>query len=276
MRSLLAEALGSAIGINATTPRGTMPRNPGRDAPAFPLRPQAQFPVRAEPPQPEASFTMELCPNDQKIVDRYLEYLNSRQFKPVLQKVAGTPYGRVILVLIAALSGVGAPIAVYQGWKVLTHRSRWRKSMIAVARSGRPIMTFPLMVNTALTRFPGTVAPGLVIGSFESNPEQTTEYWLNLAQKLTLLDPESVEAPEEKQALRWLQHQTYIESRRLRLPASLTGGHAVYAFHLKLVGDYFSSGLLDTPMIPCIAVPGAFGAIQQIPWWIAVDQPDPQ
>src|SRR5688572_11212069 len=100
---------------------------------------------------------MDPHPNNEKIVDRYLDYLNSREFNAVLQKLAGTPYGRVLLTLIAAASGIGAPIAVIQGWKVLTHRSRWRKSMIAVARSGRPIMTFPLMVNTALTRFPGAV-----------------------------------------------------------------------------------------------------------------------
>jgi|GEM_PF-5304578 len=111
-------------------------------------------------------------PHDMKIVDRYLEYLNSHEFNPVLQKLAGTPYGRVVMALMAAASGIGAPIAVIQGWKILTHRSRWRKSMIAVASAGRPKMTFPLMVNSALTRFPGTVAPGTVV----ANPQQTTEY----------------------------------------------------------------------------------------------------
>jgi hypothetical protein len=219
---------------------------------------------------------MDPRPKDEKIVERYLEYLNSSKFNPVLQKLAGTPYGRVLLTLIAAASGIGAPIAVIQGWKVLTHRGRWRKSMIAAARSGRPIMTFPLMVNSALTRMPGAVAPGMVIGSFESNPEQTTEYWMNLAQKLMVLAPQSVESPEEKQAVQWLNDESYVESRRIRLPTSLTGGYVVYAFHLKLVGDYFPSGLVDIPMIPCIAVPGDFGAIQQLPWWIAVNQPDPK
>ena len=215
-------------------------------------------------------------PSDEKIIGRYVEYLKSRKFNPVLQKIAGTPYGRVIVTLIAAMTGVGAPIAVVQGWKVLTHRRRWRKSMIAVAEAGRPIMTFPLMVNSALTRFPGAVAPGTVIGSFESKPELKMEYWKDLALKLMFLDPESVETPEEKQAARWLQDERYVESRRLRLPTSLTGGHEVYAFHLKVVGDYFPSGLADLPMIPCVAVPGDVGAIQQIPWWIAVDEPAPR
>lgn len=214
--------------------------------------------------------------SDEKIVTDYLEYLDSRRFKPILQKLAGTPYFDVFVTLIAAASGVGAPFAVYHGWKVLNHRKRRRKAMIAVARAARPIKTYPVMVNTLLTKTPGAIAPGLVIGSFKPRAAQDEEYWLDLMVKFALIDPDAVETPEEKRAIAWLQDERYVESRRLRLPRSLTGGHEVYAFSVMLMGDHFRGGIVDGHDIHCVAVPGDVGAIQHIPWWIAEGKPAPE
>ncbi len=131
------------------------------------------------------------------------------------------------------------------------------------------------MVNTLLTRKPGTIAPGLVIGSFKPRVAQDEEYWIDLLAKLTFLDPNSMETAEERGALAWMQDERYVESRRLRLPRSLTGGHEVYAFHVKLLGDYFRGGIVDGEDFHCMAVPGEVGAIQHIPWWIAEGQSTP-
>lgn len=214
-------------------------------------------------------------PSDEKIVERYLEYLSSRKFNPVLKKLAGTPYGHVFVTFVSAMSGVGAPFAVYHGWKVLTHRKRRRREMIAVAKAARPIKTYPVMVNTLLTRTLGTIAPGLVIGSFKPRVAQDDEYWLDLMAKFAFLDPNSMETAEEKGAVAWMQDERYVESRRLRLPRSLTGGHDVYAFSVMLVGDHFRGGIVDGHDIHCMAVPGEVGAIQHMPWWIAEGQPAP-
>ncbi len=202
---------------------------------------------------------------DDRIVARYVDYLGSRRFDPVLVKVAGRPWGHIVMALLTVSTVVLVPVAACHGVKMLTHRKRRRKAMIA-----KPIQTYPLMVNRALTSVPGSVAPGMVIGSFQPRLAQNDEYWGDLMMKLALLDADDLETPEEKGAARWLADETYVESRRLRLPPSLTGGHEVYAFHLKIVGDHFRGGLVDGPSIPCVAAPGPVGAIQHVPWWIAL------
>lgn len=211
---------------------------------------------------------MAVQPGDEGIVQRYVEYLGSRRFDPVLARVAGRPWGHVVMALVTAATTVGIPIAVYHGVKMTTHRKRRRKAMSAAARVAKPIRTYPLMVNRKLTSTPGAVAPGMVIGSFRPHPAQDGEYWLDLAIKLSLLDADSLESREEKEAAKWLADEGYVESRRLRLPTSLTDGHEVYAFHLMIVGDHLRGGVIDGEPIPCVAVPGLVGAIQHTPWWI--------
>jgi hypothetical protein len=214
-------------------------------------------------------------PGDEKIVERYIDYLGSRRFNPVLVKVAGRPWGHIIMALITAMTTVGIPIALYHGVKITTHRKRRRKAMVAAARVAKPIQTHPLMVNNKLTSTPGVVAPGMVIGSFRPRLAQDDEYWLDLAMKLSFLDADSLESPEEKEAARWLADEAYVESRRIRLPPGLTGGQEVYAFHLLIVGDHLRDGLIDGEPIPCVAAPGPVGAIQHIPWWVARGEPAP-
>ena len=208
-------------------------------------------------------------PSDAKIQEEYLRLLQSAAFRPTLRKLAGRPWYDIVMAVVTAMTTIGIPISLYHLYRILTHKKRVRKGLIAVARVARPITTYPLMVNSDLTSVPGTVAPGMVIGSFQPRARQDAEYWLDLAIKLSFLTPEDVQTPEEKAAVKWLADQRYVESRRLRLPMSLTDGCEVYAFHVMLAGDYFPGGVFNAAEIPCVAVPGPVGAIQAVPWWIA-------
>jgi len=207
-------------------------------------------------------------PSPQQIHERYLEYLNSPAFTPILRRIAGRAWGHTIMAAVTAMGVVTVPISLHHAYKMLTHARRRRKEMIEVAKLARPIITYPLMVNSVLNSTPGSIAPGMVIGSFQPRARQDAEYWLELATKLSFFDPEDARTPEEERAARWLNDQTYVESRRLLLPMSLTDGCEVYAFHLRIVGD-FLPGRVAAAEIPCVAVPGPVGAIQPIPWWIA-------
>ncbi|WP_165243504.1 hypothetical protein [Paludisphaera soli] len=217
----------------------------------------------------DANHPMNPRPSDAKILEDYLRFLESTAFKPTLRKLAGRPWYHIVMGVISAATTIGIPIALYHLYRILTHKKRVRKGLIAVAKAARPITTHPLMVNSALTSVPGTVAPGMVIGSFQPRARQDAEYWLDLAVKLSFLSPEVVETPEEKAAARWLSDEGYVESRRLCLPMSLTDGCEVFAFHVMIPGDYFTGGLFKAGELPCVAVPGPVGAIQAIPWWIA-------
>jgi hypothetical protein len=217
--------------------------------------------IRCEPP-------VTACPSPQQVHERYLEYLKSRAFTPILSRIAGRPWGHIIKAALAAVVIVTVPISLYHAYKMLTHAKRRRKEMIEVAKLAKPITTYPLMVNSVLNSVPGSIAPGMVIGSFQPRARQDEEYWQELTMKLAFFDPDDAQTPEEKQAARWLNDENYVESKRLLLPKTLTDGCEVYAFHVRIVGD-FLPGRVAGAEIPCVAVPGPIGAIQPIPWWIA-------
>jgi hypothetical protein len=214
-------------------------------------------------------------PSDAKIHEDYLRFLESRAFDPMLRKLAGSPWYDIVMGAVTAASIVGVPFALYHAYRILTYRKRVRQGLIAVARTARPINTYIKMVNNSLLKVPGSIAPGMVIGSFQPKARQDGEYWLNLMVKLAFLSPDDVETPEEKAAARWLSNENYVASRRLRLPMSLTDGCEVYAFLVMIPGDYFPNGVVATAEIPCVATPGPAGAIQVVPWWVARGEPRP-
>jgi len=216
-----------------------------------------------------------LKPVEQEIHQRFVQYLESKDFNPFLKRLERPPLWRYLVAFLTFMTTVGIPITLYQIYKILTHRGRRRRELIAWAKGARPLMTYGLMVNSQLRSRPGTIAPGLVIGSFDPEANVTAEFMVDLAERifdLSLADPTT---PEEQAAHALMSDEVYVPGRRRLLPMALTQGREVYAFDLIIVGDYQPNGIVEAPMIPCLADPGPEGEIRMIPWWIVTREPAP-
>lgn len=213
---------------------------------------------------------------ESEILKRYVDYLESAEFTPTLKRLTSPPAWRYLAAFVAFMTTIGIPIAIYQVYKIATHRKRRRKEILDVARRSRPLVTYPLMVNRDLLTRPGSIAPGLVVGSFDPKANETVEFMATLAEKVAWLGLGEAQTPDERQAAELMEDEAFVPSRRRRLPGGLTGGREVYAFDLMILGDYLPSGTVEVPMIPCVAEPGPAGEIHMIPFWVATgeDRPD--
>jgi hypothetical protein len=216
-----------------------------------------------------------LKPVESEIRQRFVQFLESKEFKPFLKRLERPPIWRYVAGFLAFMTTVGIPFTLYQAYRILTHRKRRRRELIAWAKGAVPVMTYGLMHNTALGSRPGVVAPGLVIGSFDPEANVTTEYMVDLAEKIFELSLAEPTTPEERQIHELMSDMAYVEDRRRLLPRGLTGGREVYAFDLMMVGDYQPNGVVETPLFPCLADPGPEGEIRMIPWWVVTGEPAP-
>lgn len=123
------------------------------------------------------------------------------------------------------------------------------------------------MANSALMTRKGTIAPALVIGTFEK--DVTTGEMASLAKRMMLIELEDVSRESTLAVSNMFENVQCTPGRRRVLPEDLTGGRRVYAFDLMMIGDYLPTDTLEAPLIPSVAEPGESETIQMIPWSIA-------
>lgn len=214
-------------------------------------------------------------PIESEVRERYLRYLESPDFTPVLKRLERPPIWRYVAAFLAFMTTVGIPFTLYQVYRILTHRKRRRRELIAWAEDAVPLMTYGLMHNTALGSRPGTIAPGLVIGSFDPKANATAGFMTDLAGKILELSLDEPTTPEARQVHELMSDMIYVPDRRRLLPKTLTQGREVYSFDLMMVGDYQPGGTIEVPLFPCMADPGPEGEIRMIPWWVATGESAP-
>src|SRR5215213_10054831 len=94
--------------------------------------------------------------------DGYVEFLRSKRFDPYFRRLHRPPRWRYILAvpMILSLAGVGIGLGlIASAWISNRKRARIRRDLIEAAGRSVPIMAFPVMVNSALLKQKGAVAP---------------------------------------------------------------------------------------------------------------------
>jgi hypothetical protein len=81
------------------------------------------------------------------------------------------------------------------------------------------------------------------------------------------LKEEEPETEDEEAVAQMTRDERARMYRRRQLPTSFTGGPVVYASDIILCPWYMRHGCLRERLIPCIAEPGAEGAIEHLPYW---------
>lgn len=166
-----------------------------------------------------------------------------------------------------SLAGVGVGLGLIASARLSVRKSkRIRRELIAAAERSIPVLAYPVLANRALLRQRSTVAPALVIATFEA--DATTGEMAELAMRMTTVELQDVSEESIAAVTRMFDDERYSEGRRRALPEDLTGGRRVYAFDLMMFGDYLPTETLEIPLVPCVAEPGESGIIQMVPWWI--------
>lgn len=212
---------------------------------------------------------MSLSSRERAIRDRYLAYLRSRKFNPILKRFRRPPVGRYVIAFLALMTTIGIPITIYQLVRIFRSHGDLRKSWIALVERSIPITTLPLMFNSSLGRQPGMNAPALVIGSFEHDLRHDSELLNEIVERVYLIELEGAKDDDERAIERLMADEEFQPGRRRLLPDRLTDGHQVYAFDLPVIGDFLPAGWRDHPLIPCMVEPGPEGQLLPIPWWVA-------
>jgi hypothetical protein len=140
-----------------------------------------------------------------------------------------------------------------------------------------PVMAFPLMVNRLLRQPGDAPVPGLFIISFERGRAETVAFMGEVAVAAGDPLPLKLPAADEQFLIDLMFDEEYQQSRRRRLPDSITKGHRVYAVDLAVHPHYLPDRHLSdgVPMVPCLAEPGDQGRVRAIPYWCAFDVPPP-
>jgi hypothetical protein len=163
-------------------------------------------------------------PTTTQILSRYIAFLRSPEFKPALTRLA-PPWWRYIVALLTFMTTIEFPITIYQIFRIVTHRRRCRREMSEVAKRSVPVMTYPLMVNHSLREQPGSIAPGLVIVSFDPKANETVEFLATLAERIALIGLGDATTPDEQETERMMADEVYVPFRRRRLPLGMTSGN---------------------------------------------------
>jgi hypothetical protein len=208
-------------------------------------------------------------PRDRLIRDGYIEFLRSKRFDPYFRKLHRPPRWRYILAvpMILSVAGIAVGLGLIASARLSGRkRNRIRQELISAAERSVPVMAYPLMANEALMRRKGTVAPALMIGTFETGVGY--EEMAGLARKMLTVDHQKASNESTATVNKMFEDVTYAHGRRRAVPEDLTGGRRVYAFDLMMIGDYLPTDTLEFPLVPCLAEPGESGTIQMLPWWI--------
>lgn len=137
-----------------------------------------------------------------------------------------------------------------------------------LAQNGVPISAVLVQANGNLFR-PGSIdLPCLVLFSFEPAAAHLG-YMRQLAQGVFALKETEQTDPDLRYVANLVTDERAFKYRRRKLPVSFTGGPTVYCADLWINRSYLPSGYLDQAVLPCMAEPGADGALELLPWWIA-------
>ncbi len=161
--------------------------------------------------------------------------------------------------ILFSLTGVGIAIAIGLFLRTLRqrhlHQTAFQK-FAARAQRTVPIWTYVAMANTQLMERPHTIAPALVIGTFDPVVGADGKAMLDMSIALSVSDDPALEAI--------MADEAFNEHRRRLLPASLTGTTEVFAFDLMINSDWLPGGDMNVA-IPCMAEPGSQGIITMLP-----------
>lgn len=184
---------------------------------------------------------------------------------------------KVVIGLTLCFSLVLIPIGLHLLISGLRKRHGWAAQLQAAFIDGAVgVMAYPLMVNSML-RSPGSEpVPGLFIVSFDSGTGGNVAYMADVACRV-MMPPADLPGPDRQFLHDLMDDEEYVRARRRRLPASVTGGRAVYAVDLAVHPLYLPGRHLsdDAPMVPCLAEPGEKGEIRCIPYWCVAPVPPP-
>jgi hypothetical protein len=209
---------------------------------------------------------------DSLIRQGYVQFLRSRKFDRYFRKLHRPPRWRYVFAvpMIVSLAGVGIGLGlILSAWISNRKRKRIRQEMISAAERSVPVMTYPVMANRVLMQQKGTVAPALMIATFDV--DVTLEAMTTLAKIMMMISHQDVSHESKVAVIKMFEDVDYTPGRRRIVPEDVTGGRRVYAVDLMVISDYLPTDTLKVPLIPCMAEPGDTGTIQMLPWWI-VDQ----
>ncbi len=208
-----------------------------------------------------------------EVKKKYADFVNSREFTAFYNQVNPSPTWRLILAAITFMIIFLAPITIYQLIRYLIESRRRKKNKKAFIEAvDRMIPTFvlPVMVNHALLTRPGSVAPGLFVGSFDPDAQESFELLGTTTDAIDEIACREPKNADERKVVELLSDMEFQPSRRRLLPMSITNGKPVYAFDLQVPMDALPNGELP-PFLLCMAEPGPTGQIAVVPWTIAAD-----
>lgn len=196
--------------------------------------------------------------------DRQFESLHGKNRWPLLIGVILIAVGflleRIELILISLFFFLHG----YNRWCA---RRRARRDAHLAFNDYQPILCFIIISNTQLLRSKGTVAPALLMGSFDLLDDEEFDQMASSAEMMCRLydeDPATV-PPEHEEACRMVKDDSFRLNRRRPVPDPLNPHRKFWLFDAILAGDHFDSGQIDEPMIACMAAPGPEGGIIHVP-----------
>ncbi len=187
----------------------------------------------------------------------------------------GVPWISIALAGVLCLTIVGIPAALgilIARWIRYSRASSRYEATFQAARRCEPISSYVLMCDGQLKRLKNVIAPGLVIGTFSRKVAH--DYFVELARFLYEIKASEPQTDAERFVYELFKDETYRPGRRRKLPAELTAGIEVFAFDLLIDNRDLPLGILNSPLIPCMAVPGESGLIFTLPWWLTGDPHD--
>lgn len=176
--------------------------------------------------------------------------------------------------VIAGATIIGIP-AMKNYW-LLRQKSknlrRWAKLALNFANTARPVLAYPLMVNSMLRRRGEEPATGLVmISDYPISPDVMMDIAIEVSSGAAS-DPKDADASH-----RLMSDEQFNSNRRRPIPAGVARGLPLYACDLGISPLLLQDGYVSdrSPVIPCLAEPGPVGRIAQLPHWLVAGLPCP-
>ena len=215
---------------------------------------------------------------EQSIRRRALEYFESEEFDPIFREIdrhwSPRPTWRLFAAFFSFATTIGIPFGIYQLVRFLQHtfgRSGRRARLLRAARRSIPIVACPIIVNTQLSRVPGTIAPGLLAATLDPRLRRDNGFLVGVMMRIGAADGDDPKTEQDVAVARLLRDMAYEPHRRRPLPVALTDGQPAYAYDAVLIKDFLLNSLFDTPFVPCLVEPGRKGQILMLPHWVVLD-----
>ena len=148
-----------------------------------------------------------------------------------------------------------------------------------VAQRGVAVMAMRVQGNPGLFQPGRRSLPGLVLVSFDDPGPDEVKQMHRLARRLFDLKETSPRSAAEREArsIIMANEEAGRLYRRRQLPRGFSGGSIIYAADLIIRPRYLRQAHLtnDDLLLPCVADPGAEGAIEHRPYWQVTGEPPP-